>query len=296
MTAGCSVESERAGLTARAKEFWARCAGCGLVLERDRLTAGHGVCEYCGHHHSLGVEERAAYLFDPGSYRPYASKLRSADPIGFGEGEYGTAVRALRRESMVYGTASVQGSPCVVALMDFSVFGGSLGVAAGEVFCRACELSLEKRMPLLAVITSGGARMQEGTPALLQMAKAMMALDELGREGSGYVTLLCDPTCGGVTASFATAADVILAEPGALICFSGPRVVEQTTGVRPHPDFSRAESLYRHGLVDLVVPRESQRKVLGGLLGFLAGEPDSKEEDGDLCSCKKTNRRQEERE
>ena len=248
------------------------------MLERGRLNERHGVCEHCGHHHPLGLSQRIASLFDPRSYAPRDDVLRSADPLGFGDGEYAQAYRSLGREAMVYGTASVDGAPCVAVLMDFSVFGGSLGVVVGEIFCRACELSLDQRLPLLAVISSGGARMQEGTPALLQMAKVMMALRGLEEEGRGYAALLCDPTCGGVTASFATAADVILAEPGALICFSGPRVVEQTTGVRPRPDFSRAESLFRHGLVDLVVPRDGQRQVLGGLLRFLAGEASGKED------------------
>jgi acetyl-CoA carboxylase carboxyl transferase beta subunit len=279
LTAACSVETDHAGRKARARELWSRCSGCGLVLERVRLDERRGVCEHCGHHHPLGLAQRIASLFDPHSYSPRNEVLRSADPLGFGDGEYARAYRSLGREAMVYGTASIDGAPCVAVLMDFSVFGGSLGVVVGEIFCRACELSLEQRQPLLAVISSGGARMQEGTPALLQMAKVMVALNGLEEEGRGYVTLLCDPTCGGVTASFATAADVILAEPGALICFSGPRVVEQTTGVRPRPDFSRAESLYRHGLVDLVVAREGQRQVLGGLLRFLAGEPSGKDEE-----------------
>jgi acetyl-CoA carboxylase carboxyl transferase subunit beta len=154
--------------------------------------------------------------------------------------------------------------------MDFSVLGGSMGAVVGELFSRACRLCAAEGVPLLAVTASGGARMQEGTPALLQMAKTIAALQELEALGIGYVSLLCDPTCGGVTASFATAADVILAEPGALICFSGPRVVEQTTGIRLPPDFSQAEEHMKRGLVDLVVPRERQVQVLSGLLRFLA--------------------------
>lgn len=256
----------------KARELWLRCTGCGLVLERARLAAGAAVCEHCGHHHPLGLAERIAHLFDRGSFRPREERLRSSDPLGFGDGDYARAARSLGREAMVYGTAAINGAPLVAALMDFSVFGGSLGVAVGEAFCRACELSAKERLPLLVVTTSGGARMQEGTPALLQMAKVMVALAGLEEEGTGYVSLLCDPTCGGVTASFATAADVILAEPGALICFSGPRVVEQTTGMRPRKDFSRAEEHLRRGLVDQVVPRDRQRPVLSGLLRFLAGD------------------------
>jgi acetyl-CoA carboxylase carboxyl transferase subunit beta len=262
----------RAVSAARARELWQRCTGCGLVLERARLAAAAGVCEHCGRHHPLDLAGRIAHLFDPGSFDQRDTRLRSLDPLGFGAGDYARAARGLEGEAMVYGTASIEGAPLVAAVMDFSVFGGSLGVAVGEAFCRACEAAVERRMPLLAVTASGGARMQEGTPALLQMAKVMVALAGLEEAGTGYVSLLTDPTCGGVTASFATAADVILAEPGALICFSGPRVVEQTTGMRPPEGFSRAEEHLRRGLVDQVVPRARQRTVLGGLLRFLAGD------------------------
>ncbi|MDY6796834.1 MAG: acetyl-CoA carboxylase carboxyltransferase subunit beta [Actinomycetota bacterium] len=243
-----------------------------MALERERLQFRLGVCPNCGHHHRMGVEERAAYLFDSGSFKPQGRELRSSDPLDFGSGEYLREARALGREAMVYGTGKIAGKPCVAALMDFTSFGGSMGAVAGEIYCRACELSMEKRLPLLVVTTSGGARMQEGTPALLQMAKTMAALQVMSEEGIPSISLLCDPTCGGVTASFATAADVILAEPGALICFSGPRVVEQTTGMRLPPGFCSAESLFERGFVDMVVPRSGQRRILQGLIGFLSPE------------------------
>jgi acetyl-CoA carboxylase carboxyl transferase beta subunit len=285
LTAACSVEEKNAAYKARARELWLRCSGCGLVLERARLAAAAGVCEHCGHHHPLGLAGRIAHLFDPGSFVQRDGVLRSLDPLGFGEGGYARAARNLQGEAMIYGTASIEGAPLVAAVMDFSVFGGSLGVAVGETFCRACEACIGQGLPLLAVTASGGARMQEGTPALLQMAKAMVALAGLEEAGTGYVSLLCDPTCGGVTASFATAADVILAEPGALVCFSGPRVVEQTTGMRPREGFSRAEEHLRRGLIDQVVPRDRQRRVLSGLLRFLAGDaPGAGREAGADCA------------
>lgn len=286
MTAACSVEEGHAAYAARARELWLRCPGCGLALERARLAAGAGVCEHCGHHHQLGLAARIGHLFDPGSFLQRDAGIRTLDPLGFGEGEYARAARRLGGEAMVYGTAAVEGVPLVAAVMDFSVFGGSLGAAAGEVFCRACEAAVESRLPLLAVTASGGARMQEGAPALLQMAKVMVALAGLEEAGTGFVSLLTDPTCGGVTASFATAADVILAEPGALICFSGPRVVEQTTGMRPPAGFTRAEEHLRRGLVDQVVPRGRQRRVLAGLLRFLAGAvPEAGREAGEGRAC-----------
>ncbi len=172
---------------------------------------------------------------------------------------------------MVWGWGDIQGQRCVAVLMDFSTYGGSLGTMVGKLFYQACQMCQERKVPLLIVTASGGARMQEGTLALLQMAKTMVGMTALKKAGIPSISLLCDPTCGGVTASFATAADFILAEPGALICFSGPRVVEQTTGEKLPAGFSRAESLWERGLVDCVVPRARQRQVIGGLLTFLWG-------------------------
>ncbi len=257
-----------ASLRERARRLWTRCEGCRVELERAALEEALGVCPRCGFHHRLGVRERASCLFDPGSFDPVANRLRTADPISFQEGAYLREALELGREAMVYGGATVLGAPCVAAIMDFSVFGGSMGAAAGEAFRRACALSVDRGHPLLAVTCSGGMRVQEGTPSLMQMARVMFARRELSEARIPFISLLCDPTCGGVAASFATSADIILAEPGALICFSGPRVVEQTLGIKPHPEFSRAESLLERGLVDMVVPRPRQREVIGGLLGF----------------------------
>ncbi len=255
----------------RAARLWVGCPGCGAFLEREVLRRRLGVCDICGHHFPLEPRERARFIFDAASFVPREVRLRSADPLRFASGGYAEELDRLDRESVIYGTAAVLGAPCVVVLMDFGAFGGSLGVVAGELFCRACEEAAAERVPLLAFTSSGGARMQEGTPALLQMAKTLAALESTAGRRPGYVALLCHPTCGGVTASFATAADVILAEPGALICFSGPRVVEQTTGIRLPEGFSRAEEHQERGLVDMVVPRGRQREVLGGLLAYLGG-------------------------
>ncbi len=255
-------------LREKARELWVRCGKCGLVMEKSKYETNAGVCSRCGHHHRLSAEQRAAQLFDPGSFQPLGEEIRTEDPLNFQDGSYYQAALELDKEAMVYGTGAIAGMPCVAALMDFSVFGGSMGTAVGEIFRRACALCVEDRRALIAVTSSGGVRMQEGTPALLQMAKVMIALEELAGARLPCISLLCDPTCGGVAASFATAADVILAEPGALICFSGPRVSEQTIGISHATDFSRAESLYERGLVDMVVPRARQREVLAGLLAF----------------------------
>jgi len=256
----------------KASRIWSRCPGCGIRLEAEALRNQLGVCPSCGHHHRLAPLERASWLFDPGSFRPYRHRLRSTDPLGFysryGKGAVGEGGA---EEPVIYGPGSIAGRQCVATLMDFFQSGGSLGAVAGELICRAGELALRERLPLLLVTSSGGARMQEGTVALLQMAKTMVTMQDLDQAGVPTIALLCDPTCGGVTASFAYAADFILAEPGALICFSGPRVVEQAAGLRLPGDFARAERLWERGLVDMVVPRREQRKVIGDLLAFLEG-------------------------
>lgn len=194
--------------------------------------------------------------------------MRPTDPLGF-YARSGT--ESGPEEPVIYGTGSIGGSRCVAALMDFFQSGGSLGAVAGELICRAGELARREGMPLLLVTASGGARVQEGTVALLQMAKTMVTMNELHESGIPVIALLCDPTCGGVTASFAYAADFILAEPGALICFTGPRVAEQAAGIRFPEGFARAERLLERGLVDMVVPRREQRRVIGDLLAFLGG-------------------------
>lgn len=265
-----SADSRIVSLRDRARRLWTRCPGCGLEVERSGLKASLGVCPHCGFHHRISAGERAGYLFDPDSFRVADEVVLTADPLRFQDGAYRREAQGLGREVMAYGLAAVRGSSCVAALMDFSVFGGSMSTAVGEIFRRACALGVEHGLPLLAVVCSGGVRVQEGAPALMQMARVMFALEELSEAHLPFISLLCDPSCGGVTASFATAADVILAEPGALICFSGPRVVEQILGIKLEPDFSRAESLLDRGLVDMVVPRPRQREVIGGLLAFFS--------------------------
>jgi acetyl-CoA carboxylase carboxyl transferase subunit beta len=257
-------------LREKARRLWTKCRGCGLYLERAVYVSRLGVCPRCGHHHRLDARERAAFLFDPGSFEPLGLDLRTTDPLRFADGEYMREAHRAGMEAMVYGRAEIEGRPCAAALMNFTSFGGSMGTVVGEIFRRACGLSLREGLPLLVVTASGGARMQEGTPALLQMAKTVAALLALEEEGLPVISLLCDPTCGGVTAGFASYADILLAEPGALICFSGPRVVEQTTGAKPPPGFCRAEYLWERGLVDKIVPRDRQRGELARLLDLLS--------------------------
>ncbi len=253
----------------QARRLWSSCPGCGSRIETRFLRKNLGVCHICGHHHRLSPMQRASWLFDSGSFRPLPYRMRTADPLGFPSYLKGGADT---ERPVVYGPGAIGGKRCVAVLMDFSQSGGSLGAVTGELVCRAGELSLRERLPLLLVTSSGGARVQEGVVALLQMAKTMVTIGELDEAGIPIISLLCDPTCGGVTASFAYAADFILAEPGALICFSGPRVAEQAAGIRLPEETVRAEKLLERGLVDMVVPRREQRRVIGGLLAFLSGE------------------------
>lgn len=251
-----------------ASNIWKKCTGCGVRVEAEALAANLGVCPSCGHHRRLAPLERASWLFDPGTFRPRRHRLRSTDPLGF---RVRSGEDPAPEEPVIYGTGSIDGGRCAAALMDFFQAGGTLGAVAGELICRAGELSLSEGIPLLLVTASGGARVQEGAVALLQMAKTMVTMNELHEAGIPVIALLCDPTSGGVAASFAYAADFILAEPGALVCFSGPRVAEQAAGIRFPEEFARAERLLERGLVDMVVPRHEQRRVIGDLLAFLEG-------------------------
>ncbi len=259
-------------LRERALRHWVRCEKCGLPLEKSRFKLHLGVCPSCGHYHRLTPQERVDYLFDPRSFHLEAFSPLWKEPMLASKEEAMKESIHQQKEAMVWGRGEIESQACVAVIMDFTAYGGSLGAAVGELFYRACDLCLKSGNPLLIVTASGGARVQEGTLALLQMAKTMVGMTLLKEAGIPSISLLCDPTCGGVTASFATAADFILAEPGALICFSGPRVVEQTTGVQLPADFSRAEKLYERGLVDCVVPRIRQRPVIGELLAFLRGK------------------------
>lgn len=264
------MSSDRKIIMETSKKLWAKCPKCELFIERERLKRNMGICSSCGAHKRIGVNDRINYLFDGGLFREKKASIKSNDPISFPMDNYGGKIDKLEKESMVFGEGFINGQGCVAAIMDFEVYGGSLGVVAGEVFFRACSLSVELGLPLLVVTASGGARMQEGTAALVQMAKTIAALKMLEDEMLAFIALLCDPTCGGVTASFASAADFIIAEPGALICFSGPKVVEQTTGVSIPDGFCQAETLHEKGFVDMVVSRMRQKDVIGDLLRLLS--------------------------
>ena len=252
---------------------WVLCAGCGEMLYRKRLDRGLGVCPECGEHHRLTAPERIEQLFDPGSVEEIDSSAHSADVLEFVDTKpYPDRLAAARRQTgiddaVVLVSGRIEGHPLVAAVMDFRFLGGSLGSAVGELITVAAELALRRRIPLLIVSASGGARMQEGAMSLMQMAKTSQALGQLDEAGILTISLITDPTYGGVAASYSTLCDVIVAEPGARLGFAGRRVIEQTIKQVLPPDFQTAEFLLERGLIDIVTPRAELRGTLARLAG-----------------------------
>ncbi|HXY17266.1 MAG TPA: acetyl-CoA carboxylase, carboxyltransferase subunit beta [Gaiellaceae bacterium] len=268
-----SIENKRAESSQDdAKGHPNTCPSCGSHYRDDELERHLRVCPHCGHHFPVRALERIAQLSDPGSFAEAAADLRSADPLGFvdlrpyverlAEAEQATGLG----DAMVIGTARIDGSPCALAVMDFAFMGGSMGSVVGEKFVRACDLAGEKRIPLVSVAASGGARMQEGILALMQLPKTVCAVEELHEAGIALISVMTHPTTGGLLASFASLGDVLLAEPGALMSFAGPRVVQQTTREKLPDDFGRAEQNLRFGHIDAIVPRDELRPTVGRLL------------------------------
>ncbi|MEH0830544.1 acetyl-CoA carboxylase carboxyltransferase subunit alpha [Micromonospora sp. CPCC 205714] len=256
----------------REGELWSRCAGCASLLYRKRLRRNLDVCPECGEHTRLAAPERLRQLVDPGSFTPLPDRPAEVDPIDFVDVlPYPHRLSAARAgtglaEAVVCGTATIGGLPCALAVMDFRFLGGSLGAAVGELITRAAERALEDAVPLVLVTASGGARMQEGALSLMQMATVSQAIAALREAGLLTVSVLTDPTYGGVAASFATNTDVLLAETGARMGFAGPRVIRQVTGRTLPEGFQTAAFLLRHGQVDMVVPRHALRGRLVALL------------------------------
>lgn len=251
---------------------WTRCASCGTLRFLPRVKRRLWVCPECGHHEPLAARERLAALLDASSAVPLGAVPRAVDPLGFTDQRpYVERLEAARArtgldDAVVCARGTVDGQPVVVAAMDFRFLGGSLGSAAGEMITRAAEAALESSTPLVLVTASGGARMQEGVHSLMQMAKTSQALAGLDEAGILTISLVTDPTFGGVAASFATLADVIVAEPRARLGFAGPRVIQQTIGHELPPGFQRAEFLLEQGLIDAVEHRDGHRSMLARLL------------------------------
>ena len=252
-----------------------KCGGCGEILYREKVTQNLHVCPRCGYHFRVGAELYVQILTDAGTFHEMDAGLRSSDPLEFTDLKpYGTRLEAAERktgrgDALISGTAMLEGIPIALAVMDFSFIGGSMGSVVGEKLARIGRLAIEEERPLIVVSASGGARMMEGIYSLMQMAKTSAVLARLHEAGIPFVSILTDPTTGGVTASFAMLGDVNLAEPGALIGFAGPRVIEETIKQELPEGFQRAEFLLEHGMVDRVVDRRQLRQVTAQLLDLM---------------------------
>lgn len=254
------------------------CRGCGRRFVTQRYDAALRVCPWCGHHGAVPARQRLTQLADPGSESPVdVGELGDRDPLHFDDGvPYPQRVAAARKgtglqEVFALARATVGGVPVLIAAMDFGFLGGSLGSAAGEMFARGCEAAVAERRALIAVCSSGGARMQEGIASLAQMARCSSGVSRVAEARLPYISILADPCFGGVTASFAVQADVIIAEPRARIGFAGGRVIEQASHDRLPDGFQTAEFLLAHGMVDAVVERAALRETATQLLRAFTG-------------------------
>jgi len=265
--------SERVKLEIPA-DAWEKCDECGHIDIKERFVRALNVCPNCGHHRRISAQEYIDFLVDEGSWHELDVGLKSVDPLKF-ESYPERLKLAVKKagplEAIRTGYARLHGMPVDLGVMDFNFMGGSMGSVVGEKIARLARRSIDKRIPLIIVSASGGARMQEGVLSLMQMAKTSGVLAEQAFWGIPFVSILTNPTTGGVSASYAMQGDVILAEPGAVIGFAGPRVIKQTIGQDLPAGFQTAEFLLEHGMVDAVVPRSELRDTTAQLLRHMAG-------------------------
>jgi acetyl-CoA carboxylase carboxyl transferase subunit beta len=252
-------------------DVFVKCKGCGEILYREKLAQNRDVCPTCGFHFRIDADAYVELLIDEGGFDELDAHLRAADPLEFTDLKpYHDRIQAAERsgqdEAVITGTGAVDGMPVALAVMDFRYIAGSMGSVVGEKIARCGRVALERKIPLIVISASGGARMQEGIYSLMQMAKTSAVLARLHEAGIPFVSILTDPTTGGVTASFAMLGDVHLAEPGSLIGFAGPRVIEETIKQELPDGFQRAEFLLSHGMVDRVVDRRELKAELAILL------------------------------
>ncbi|MGE0638812.1 MAG: acetyl-CoA carboxylase, carboxyltransferase subunit beta [Thermoanaerobaculia bacterium] len=256
--------------------LWLRCDGCREIVYSKELEKNFRICPKCGFHFRIDAPARIALLLDEGTEKELFSSIRPADPLEFADTKrYADRLKAYQKALGVHDAAIVNEGelakiPVVLAVMDYRFMGGSMGSVVGEKLTLAAERSLETGRPLLIVSASGGARMQEGVLSLMQMAKISAALARLREKGIPFLSILTDPTTGGVTASFAMLGDLNIAEPGALIGFAGPRVIEQTIRQSLPEGFQRSEFLLEHGFLDLIVPRPELKETVARCLRHLA--------------------------
>ncbi|GAB5046662.1 acetyl-CoA carboxylase, carboxyltransferase subunit beta [Thermodesulfovibrio sp. TK110] len=255
--------------------LWVKCENCKEIIYRKELENNLKVCPKCQYHFRISAKERISLITDNGSFIELDPELKSPDPLEFNdtmpykerliENEKKTGLK----EAAIYGDAKINGRDVVIAVLDFSFMGGSMGTVVGEKVTRAAERALERRVPLIIISSSGGARMQEGMFSLMQMAKTAQAIGKLKEASILYISVLADPTFGGVTASFAMLGDVIIAEPRSLIGFAGPRVIQETIKQQLPEGFQRAEFLLEHGMVDIVVERKELKNTIYKLIEII---------------------------
>lgn len=255
--------------------LWVKCEDCKEIVYKKEIEANQNVCPKCGHHMRLSARERFAQLFDDGAYKEFATSVRSADPLEFRDTKrYRDRLKVYesrvgKGDAVLCGEGKLESIPVVICAMEYAFMGGSMGSVVGEKITQAAERSLDKKLPLLIVSCSGGARMQEGILSLMQMAKISAALSRLSDARIPYISILTDPTTGGVTASYAMLGDLNVAEPKALIGFAGPRVIEQTIRQTLPEGFQRSEFLLEHGMVDVITPRSEMKQVIAKFLRHL---------------------------
>ncbi|GFE59007.1 acetyl-CoA carboxylase, carboxyltransferase subunit beta [Geobacter sp. AOG1] len=255
--------------------LWSKCPSCGETIYCKDLEKNLNVCPKCGHHSRISARKRLAVLLDEGSFVEHDADIVSVDFLEFKDSKsYQDRIdvalaKGGSKDAVICGAGTIEGTPVQMAVFDFSFMGGSMGSVVGEKITRAIERGLEQRTPVIVVSASGGARMQESILSLMQMAKTSAALAKLKEMGLPFVSILTDPTTGGVTASFAMLGDINMAEPKALIGFAGPRVIEQTIRQKLPEGFQRAEYLLDHGMVDVIIDRREMRQTLSSILKML---------------------------
>ncbi|HYL78144.1 MAG TPA: acetyl-CoA carboxylase, carboxyltransferase subunit beta [Bryobacteraceae bacterium] len=268
------LNPEEGGRRVRTEGLWQKCEDCGQVIWRKALEDNLQVCPKCDHHYRIDARTRLGLLFDAGQFEQFDTSLVSTDPLDFVDSKKYTARLAAMqrstslRDAIISAAGTLNGRRVHICALELRFISGSMGSVVGEVITRAIERSLETKTPLIIVSASGGARMQEGAVSLMQLAKISAALMRLDDARVPYVSVLTDPTTGGVTASFAMQGDLNVAEPGALICFAGPRVIEQTIRQKLPDGFQRSEFLLKHGFLDAVVDRAELKDYLAKALNF----------------------------
>ena len=279
------------GRTGGHDNLWKKCPQCGQMIFHRELEKKLNVCQHCGYHMRISGKERLKFLYDGGEYTPISIKNRNVDPIKFRDRKKYTdrlkeaQLRTGETDAILVAVGKIGGKEVVSAATNFDFMGGSMGVAVGEGIVQAARKAVELSIPLIVFPSSGGARMQEGIFSLMQLVRTTLAVEEVKNAGLPYIVVLCDPTTGGVSASFAMLGDIQIAEPGAIIGFAGKRVIEQTIREKLPEGFQRSEYLLEHGMIDMVVARHNLRDVLMRIVNLLTdplnGEVSGKEKKGE---------------